>query len=173
MYILPEIVHLLTLENVEYVSASLYSFNVAVYTCFYSSVMLVSLLNLLLLAIDYYIAIVKPLHYSSIVTKSRTRACIVFIWIVSFITVTVVTESIPEIINYCENSETKTSFCIHMKNAYTINLRSNTILSSYPGAYCFGYYIHTNYPIAETNCILEFNLLNYKKCLAVKTDKKS
>ena len=68
-YILPEIVYLLNLENVEYVSASLYSFNVAVYKCFYSSVMLVSLIKLLALAIDYYIAIVKPLHYSRIVTS--------------------------------------------------------------------------------------------------------
>ena len=91
-----------------FVMISYYCYNVAVYTYFFSSVLLVSLLNLLALAIDHYIAIVKPLHYSSIVTNSRIRVCIVLIWLMSF--ATIVIESIPEIINYYKNIETENSF---------------------------------------------------------------
>ena len=90
------------------------------YYCYFSviflymepCVILVSLLNLLTLGIDHYIAIVKPLHYNRIVTNRRISACIVLIWILSF--VASVIETIPEIINYYKNNADQFPFCLHM-----------------------------------------------------------
>ncbi|CAH1773896.1 unnamed protein product [Owenia fusiformis] len=45
----------------------------------------VSILSLLALAINQYIGICRPLHYQSIVTRTRTIIAICFIWVVSLI----------------------------------------------------------------------------------------
>ena len=87
---------------------------------FIPGVILASLFNLLALGIDHFIAIVKPLHYSRIVTNSRTSASIALIWIVSFITVVI--EPIYEINNYFEIIKYydghQDLFCIFMFHNY-------------------------------------------------------
>ena len=80
---------------------------------------LASLLNLLSLGIDHYIAIVKPLYYNRIVSKRHTSACIVLIWILSVVASAI--ETIPEIIKYYRGYEiqyTITSIWIHMFRFY-------------------------------------------------------
>ena len=42
-----------------------------------------SLLNLLAIAFDHYFAIVKPLHYKSIMSRGRTNIVILLIWLLS------------------------------------------------------------------------------------------
>ena len=76
---------------------------------------LASLLNLLSLGIDHYIAIVKSLYYNRIVSKRRTSVCIVLIWILSVVASAI--ETIPEIIKYYRGYETQytiTSIWMHM-----------------------------------------------------------
>ena len=91
-------------------------YNVAIYSYFEPCVILVSLLNLLALGVDHFIAIVKPLHYTRIVSNSRTKTTIALIWAVSFITV--VLETVPEIINYCTTEDKGITFCKHMNDEY-------------------------------------------------------
>ena len=83
---------------------------------FQPGVVLVSLLYLLALGIDHFIAIVKPLHYNSIVSSIRTSACIALIWIVSY--TTVVIETIPKTVMYYKNDENQDPFCIYMFYEY-------------------------------------------------------
>ena len=104
-------------------------YDVVTYSYFEPSVTLASLLNLLALGIDQFIAIVKPLHYTRIVSNRRTRECIVLIWLMSFITSVI--ETLPETINYYKNDGTipeniinysydgKKPFCFHMIDEYT------------------------------------------------------
>ena len=89
----------------------------AVLECYFiPGVILVSLFNLLAFGIDQFIAIVKPLHYNSIVTSIRATACIALIWIVSFITVVI--ETIPETLEYYKNDGNQYSFCFYMRYEY-------------------------------------------------------
>ena len=71
-------------------------YELVVHKYFQPGIVLVSLLNLLMLGIDHYIAIVKPLHYDRILSTKRISACMAFIWIFSF--VASVIETIPKII---------------------------------------------------------------------------
>ena len=101
--LLPWLLHILIFESTDYgiigyPSISYFCYKVAVETYFLSSVKIVSLLNLLGLAIDHNIAIVKLLHYYRIVSNSRTKAYIVMIWLISFIKAVI--ESIPTITKY-------------------------------------------------------------------------
>ena len=115
--VLPVVIHY-TLRLLRlYISSDCYI--VALYRYFYPSFTLVSLLNILALGVDHFIAIVKPLHYNRIVSNVRTKVCIVLIWLISFITVA--TESIPDIINFSVNKETEDPFCTHMSFLYMLN----------------------------------------------------
>ena len=103
-------------------------YDLATYSYFEPSVTLASLFNLLSLGIDQFIAIVKPLHYNRIVSNSRTRKCIVLIWLMSFFTSVI--ETLPETIKYYKNDGTipeiiinysydgKKPFCFHMIDEY-------------------------------------------------------
>ena len=51
----------------------------------YCSSVLATLLNLLALAVDHYVAIVNPLHYNRIMTSFRTKLLILVIWIISLL----------------------------------------------------------------------------------------
>ena len=117
--VLPEILYIIISKTFEYDSISYNCYTVLAYFYFEPSVTLVSLFNIFALGIDHYIAIVKPMHYNRIVSNSRIRACVALIWIVSFIIV--VTESIPEIINYYKNKDMETHFCTHMTWEYRYN----------------------------------------------------
>ena len=85
-------------------------YELVVHKYFQPGVVLVSLLNLLMLGIDHYIAIVKPLHYDRILSTKRISACVAFIWIFSF--VASVIENIPKIISYFKSNEDQ--FCLYM-----------------------------------------------------------
>ena len=45
----------------------------------------VTLLNLMAMALDHYVAIIKPLHYPALMTKKRVLLSIVALWIISLI----------------------------------------------------------------------------------------
>ena len=85
-----------------------------VYSYIQPGVLLVSLFNLLMLGIDHYIAIVKPLHYNRILSTRRMSTCIAFVWILSCIAS--VTETIPKIIYYFKSNEDH--FCLYMMLEY-------------------------------------------------------
>ena len=85
-------------------------YELVVHKYFQPGVVLVSLLNLLMLGIDHYLAIIKPLHYNRILSSKRISACFAFIWILSC--VASVSETIPKIINYFKSNEDQ--FCLYM-----------------------------------------------------------
>ena len=85
-------------------------YKLVVHRYFQPGVLLVSLLNLLMLGIDHYIAIVKPLHYDRILSTKRISTCVAFIWIFSF--VASVIETFPKIISYFKSNEDQ--FCLYM-----------------------------------------------------------
>ena len=89
-------------------------YHVVVHKYIEPGVVLVSLLNLLMLGIDHYIAIVKPLHYDRILSTKRLSACVAFIWIFSF--VVSVIETIYKIISYFKSNEDQ--FCLYMMLEY-------------------------------------------------------
>ena len=86
------------------------------FSYFQPSIFLVSLLNLLALGIDHYIAIVKPLQYNIIVTNSRTNVLMCVIWIASFITS--VFESLPHVLMYNTINGSNNTFCQYMLQEY-------------------------------------------------------
>ena len=98
---------------------SYFCFFIVVFYYIEPGVILVSLLNLLMLGIDHYIAIFKPLHYNRIVSKHRITLCIVLIWIFGF--VASVSETIPDTVYYFTNNESRNtfSFCDHMLFDYS------------------------------------------------------
>ncbi|KAJ8038668.1 G-protein coupled receptor 52 [Holothuria leucospilota] len=49
-----------------------------------SAVLIVSILNLLMLSIDRYIAVTRPLTYYSIMTRKKCYMCVAFVWVFSF-----------------------------------------------------------------------------------------
>ncbi|KAJ8314381.1 hypothetical protein KUTeg_008942 [Tegillarca granosa] len=51
---------------------------------FNTSVHLISLLNLIAMAIDHYIAIMKPLHYSHLMSRVRGNIMIICLWFLAF-----------------------------------------------------------------------------------------
>ena len=46
----------------------------------YATGLSITLLNLFLMAIDHYVAIMKPLHHGRLLSKRRTRILIIFCW---------------------------------------------------------------------------------------------
>ena len=89
-------------------------YHLVVHKCIEPGVVIVSLLNLLMLGIDHYLAIIKPLHYNRILSSKRIRACFAYIWI--FSCVASVSETIPKIINYFKSNEDQ--FCLYMIAEY-------------------------------------------------------
>ena len=85
-------------------------YELVVHKYFQPGVVLVSLLNLLMLGIDHYIAIVKPLHYNRTLSTKHISACVSFIWIFSFVASMI--ETIPKIISYFKSNEDQ--FCLYM-----------------------------------------------------------
>ena len=51
----------------------------------FSASLNINLFNLLLMAFDHYLAILKPLHHDRILSKKRTRIVIIIFWILAFV----------------------------------------------------------------------------------------
>ena len=81
-----------------------------------------TLLNLLAMAIDQYVAILKPLRYKTIVTKFRTNVTILIIWMLSIIVgcLDIVVAKIIHGTNYGRgkglNQSRDEQFCYHVYN---------------------------------------------------------
>ena len=51
----------------------------------YATGLTISLLNLLLMAIDHYVAILKPLYHDRLLSKRRTRMLVASCWVLAFV----------------------------------------------------------------------------------------
>ena len=98
--------------------------------------------NLLVLGIDHYIAIVKPLHCNRLVSNRRTKVIISLIWIVRFIAAVI--DIIPAIFTYYEADNTGHTFCSTKSK--------NSIFSGYTSDFCSHSFLCTNLYCIQKVC---------------------